>query len=395
MTSPGEGAAVGEHRGTDDAPAPRSPRARSALWPFWPVLAWGLSVWFAVTPWVILITRNPISHVSWGWLAAPLLIVPLLASCGLAPRLMLRRRGAKEVPMAAGAAMIVHWWAAALYPFFFGVPLSDDSTILADTVLGGRLPWGATLLLQMALPVAILISLVVAVIACAPPKTPGPGPTAQASNPPSEAVRRTRRRRFAAASTLPTLLVAGICAIALGIVQLTNDAAGDTPSVASSRPIEAQVVLAAGRYDAMQAELSSVRGLIATDGWRFAAAEPPIVSRLCDGGVDCYALQLSADVVDAELVDGFSLVAVRHAMVDRGWRVDYIGADALWMRRSDGSSLRVDRGTEQRGYRLWLTSPVWYGSARELNAARHPPGLDDPRSRPAARTYRFDDWPAW
>ena len=365
--------------GPDEEAAP----PRFTAWPLWPVLAWAVPAWFPASRWL----AGNVVDAQLATVAA-LVFVPVLGLCGMGPRRTLRRRGFREVPTEAGAAMIVSWCAGAMYPLFYRMPFAvSPPPTFAFTLSGGTLPAAAEPIIGIVLLVAAAAALIIAgeKAANAPLPEPieatrpaGTGTGAGAGrgaggrgDPARKASARMRRARtLGAAALLPPVLVVGGCLSGIGIAHAFPDAAGDMPWVALSRPMDEQVALVEARYAAARIEDSSIRQRITSSVMAPVEHPSPAAAFECvDRRVDCYRFVFGGQVSDADLVEGFDVHELRASLSADGWHVEPWRNEHFSATRDDGSWFEffaVDWHGSQ--YQYNFSTGSWYGDPDQLAA---------------------------
>lgn len=351
-----------------------TPGIRAITWWLWPWMTWLLPVLFCVRG---LLDGG--SYLGMLLLFGGVFIVPAAGVLGMLPRRVLLDRGVAATPAAATWLLPLHWWswatATIVMPDFaydgqprsvlrwvMHVEISDDAEHAVFQVSAAVivLTWAAVLAVCM-----------------------GARPDAR------------RRPVWGATAWLVTFAVpALVVAMISGAISATHaeqDSAGETRSVAKSRPIDAQRELVRERYEQEQSALSAVRTVIVPGVW---AATHTVIT---DGGCstrpgECYRLAIGyiftpdapieMDEVRAALVDeGWEPVAAEEdpGLGDRLVAVDDAGRTLTFGEYSNGS------------YTLELESTPWWISPellREIDTGYGGTSITD-----GDRLYAPGEWP--
>ncbi|MFS0853867.1 hypothetical protein [Microbacterium sp. 179-I 3D4 NHS] len=363
-------------------PAPQRPAPGGILgfvWVLWPWMNW-------IVP-VFVVFHGFLGSGGWETLmlafASPI-VVPASGLLGALPRFILRRRGHATTPGPIAGLLFLNWWAwftAAITMPGAGDSGSIDSLLRAAVTapLSQRYEEG---LYVGSIVVALVAWTTVLVLAC----------LLRPASPPALPASWTAVT-WIAAFVVPALLVAAVQAGVVVTAQ-QRDAAGVTVVEAEALPIAAQAALAQERYALTQERLSSVRGIVAEDGWRIRSEDGRYLGQSTFGSRDreceqadaeCYGFDIRfvLEGADARSLDAASIVEELRAA---GWDLPATGR--LEATDDDGFTLRLE-GLGAETVRVEMTSPIWWG---EKYGIREELGLE-PTEEDRSRTYRFDEWP--
>lgn len=349
-----------------------TPGIRAITWWLWPWMSWLLPALFCLRG-----ALDGGALLGTLLLFGAVLIIPAAGVLGMLPRRVLLDRGIESMPGPAAGLLILHWWGwvtttIAIPDFAFdGQPRSFLRGVMHLQVS------------DEAERAVFIVSAVVVVLTWA-------AVLAVCIGAPSDA----RRRRWGAlawvvAFAAPVLVVVAIGG-AVSATQAEHDAAGETRSIATSRPIGTQRELVHERYAQEQAALSTARAVIVPGVW--AATGTMVSDGACDapaGG--CYRLTIGYIFTpDAPI----TMHGVRAALVAEGWEPVTAEDQGLGDRivAVDGSGRTLTFAEYSNGsYSLALESASWWISPelfREIDTGQAPAAVVD-----GGRLYAPDEWP--
>jgi hypothetical protein len=312
------------------------------------------------------------------------ILVPAAGLLGALPRFILRKRGHATTPGPIAGLLFLIWWGwftAAITMPGAGDSGSIDSLLRATVTAPLAEPYEQGLYVASII-VALLAWMTVVVLACllrpAPPTAPRTTWTAVT---------------WIAAFAVPALLVA---AVQVGVVVTAQqrDAAGVTAAEAEGLPIDEQAALALERYTLTQERLSSVREIVAEEGWRIRSADGHYLGQSTFGSTEreceradaeCYGFDIRF-ALEGQDAAGLDAEAIVEALRAAGWDLPATGR--LEAMDDDGFGLRIEG---LGGDPVWveMTSPIWWGDEYDIREELGGERAEEDTSR----TYRFDEWP--
>ena len=380
-----------------DGDGGRADRVVVVLWWLWPVVAWMLPILTAVT---IIGAELGLMQLAVMMALVPLfvvaMIVILLVFAGVMPRRSLRRAGWARVPDSVVPFLLLQW------SFVIAGIVSYDS----DPERGGR-----PSLLQQVTGIefgpatawwmfgAAFLSWVVLCLSIS-----------------SASMRTGMRKGWIIASIVALLIAPASLAVAPAILSaqatavieadsLLVDADGRTPVEVREMSDDEQITLLESRYEVAQQNLSTVRAIIAEEGWvyrgtidgGFAAAhayqtfDESDESSCANAAFGCYELALSfrrEGVLDAaqrvELVeqlrdDGW--IEAPEEIQNIAWEYSATSPDGrqLTISESDGTII------------VSMTTAAWWGDGEALLRSLM---RTDPAPSGTDALWRADEWPA-
>lgn len=340
------------------------------LWKWWTLVGWVLAIWVCLHSGVFELGVE-LLYFMYFW---PL-IIPAVGLLEWAPKFILKRRGISDaVPASMAWLLVVHWVCTHLFLVaregydFDGSRLRSGLASMSGEPLVSEFVGAIALSFKIG---TIASWAVLLVSSCLIKPAPYRSVTGGA---------------VIAATVLGGLLVIQAPAIVGSVNAVIPDSGGTTLRTVRATPVAEQLEWASERYEAAQASLAELRGVITegewvTSGIFFGEAAPQSAQYRIEFAYAPAAPMALADIDET---------AVGEWMLVNGYEVsrDRDGAP-VWV-SSRGERIYLDQHDDLGvdSLRLEFESAAWWGNAWQLDQA-----LEGSSSELIAKTYAADRWP--